>query len=349
MKILITGANGFIGTHLIEAILARTSWQVRTLDLLDSNLAAFKQNERFSFTQGDLFKMDAWLDEQVAECDVVVPLAGIAKPAYYVKRPLWTFELDFEHNLKIVRMCVEHKKRLIFPSTSEVYGMSSDTVLTEDESPLVVGPIAKVRWIYSCSKQMIDRVIWAYGQERDLRFTLFRPFNWIGPRLDTFADARERTARSVTQILYDILTKGEVSLVDGGAQRRSFTWIGDAVDALLLLLENADHAADGQIFNIGNPDNNASIKELALAIRDALAEMESTPPALARKAADARFVSIPAATFYSSTYEDTQNRVPSVEKIENLMGWRPQTAFKQAVRLTLEAMRPQIEDLLRTP
>ena len=88
--------------------------------------------------------------------------------------------------------------------------MSGDSYLKEDESPLVTGPINKMRWIYSCSKQMMDRLIFAYGQEEGLRFTLFRPFNWVGPRLDTFRDAEENKARSVTQMIYNVLHRKDI-------------------------------------------------------------------------------------------------------------------------------------------
>ena len=177
MDILLLGANGFIGSHLTQGILERTDWKVCAFDLSCSNLASFEGHPRFSFVQGDIFTSDEWMREAVAQCDVALPLAGIAKPAYYLSKPLWTFELDFEQNVKIVRMCSASGKRIIFPSTSEVYGMSTDTVLREEESPLTVGPICKMRWIYSCCKQMLDRVIAAYGQEKGLRYTLFRPFN----------------------------------------------------------------------------------------------------------------------------------------------------------------------------
>ena len=118
------------------------------------------------------------------KCDVVLPLVAIATPASYTREPLRVFELDFEANLDIVRKCVRYGKRVLFPSTSEVYGMSSDASFDEENSNLVLGPIHKQRWIYSCSKQLLDRVIYAYGQQQGLHFTLFRPFNWIGPKLD---------------------------------------------------------------------------------------------------------------------------------------------------------------------
>ena len=332
LKIFLLGAGGFIGSHLTQKILNESSHEIVAFDLNTASLEPFMGHERFAVHQGDIFKESAWIEEQVAASDVVLPFAGVAKPAYYLSKPLWTFELDFEQNLKVVRMCAKHKKRVIFPSTSEVYGLSSDEVLLEDESPLIVGPINKMRWIYSCGKQMMDRVITAYGTEQGLQYTLFRPFNWIGPRLDTEEDARAHRARSITQIIYDILNRGEVTLVAGGEQRRSFTWIGDGTDALMKILENEDGRADGQIFNIGNPGNNVSIKELTGIIIDVMKE----DPALARKAEAARVVSMPAEQYYSNGYDDMRNRVPSVEKMKNLLGWTPKVSLRDAVRMTLE-------------
>lgn len=334
MNIFILGADGFIGSHLIEKILATTDWSVTAFDLNDRNMKTIAKSDRFSFRRGDIFKEDAWMEEQVAKSDVVLPFAGIAKPAYYLSHPLWTFELDFEQNLKIVRMCVRHGKRVIFPSTSEVYGLTSDEVLDEDESPLIVGAIGKMRWIYSCGKQMMDRVIAAYGQEKGLRYTIFRPFNWVGPRLDTLADARERTARSITQIVYDVLEKGEVTLVAGGEQRRSFTWIGDGTDALMAMLRNEGGRADGQIFNVGNPDNNASIRELAQIIVEAMKGI----PGYAARAESVRFVSVPAEEYYRNGYDDMRNRVPSIEKMKRLLDWTPKVDLRDAVRMTVECL-----------
>lgn len=256
MRILVTGINGFIGSHFAEFVLSETGWDIVGLDLSSDNIDSLLANKKLIFKKGDIFKDTDWLEEQVKACDVVLPLAGIAKPAYYLKRPVWTFELDFEQNLRIVRMCVEYGKRLVFPSTSEVYGLSGDEELKEDETSLIAGPIGKMRWIYSCSKQMMDRLIFAYGIERGLRFTVFRPFNWVGPRLDSFRDAEERSARSITQMIYDILYRGEITIIDGGVSRRSFTWVGDAIEGLAAIIEDRDGKADGEIFNIGSPANN---------------------------------------------------------------------------------------------
>ena len=330
-NILILGANGFIGTHLTEKILAETDWRITAFDRAENNVAPYREHDRYSFTKGDLFTDDGWIESAVAESDAVLPLAGIAKPAYYIKKPLWTFELDFEQNLKVVRMCVEAGRRVVFPSTSEVYGMSGDDELIEDESPLVVGPVTKSRWIYSCSKQMMDRIIVAYGEERGLDYTLFRPFNWVGPRLDTFEDARERTARSITQMIYDVLHRGEISLVGGGENRRSFLWIGDATDALLAILKNEGGRASREIFNIGNPANNASIRELAETVVRVMREF----PSFAEAAQKAALKDVTPESYYKEGYQDMRNRVPSVRRIKDALGWTPETGFEEIVRRTV--------------
>ena len=330
MNILILGANGFIGSHLIKGVLESTDWRINAFDLSGTNLEQYRDSTHFSFTQGDIFTADEWLKKAVETADVVLPLAGIAKPSYYLSKPLWTFELDFEQNLKIVRMCVAADKKVIFPSTSEVYGMSTDTVLKEEESPLIVGPINKMRWIYSCGKQMMDRVIVAYGQEKGLRYTLFRPFNWIGPRLDTFKDAEERTARSITQMVYDVLSGRGITLVNGGEQMRSFTHISDGVAALMAILAD-EKASNGKIFNIGNPANNASIKELAHIIIDVLKEIPSF-----REAAEKTTVTVmPAEQYYGNGYDDMKNRVPSIQAIGAALGWKPLVPLREAVAMTV--------------
>lgn len=330
-NILIIGANGFIGTHLTEAILTDTDWQVTAFDIDDENVSGYGKSARYAFTKGDIFTADEWLHQAVEAADVVLPLAGIAKPAYYIKKPLWTFELDFEQNLKIVRMCADAKKRIIFPSTSEVYGMATDEELLEYETPLITGPVSMSRWIYSCSKQMMDRVIVAYGSERNLDYTLFRPFNWAGPRLDSFKDAEERTARAITQMIYDVIHRGEISLVGGGASRRSFLWIGDATEALLAIIRNDRNAATKEIFNIGNPENNASVRELAEAVVAIMQEV----PSFREAAQKTRLRDVTPEDYYQKGYQDTKNRVPGIRNIREKLGWKPRTALKEIIRKTV--------------
>jgi len=205
-----------------------------------------------------------------------MPLVAIATPKIYVEDPIGVFNLDFEMNLNIVKQCVKYKKRIVFPSTSEVYGDSRDPEFKEDETFLVLGPIQKERWIYSCSKQLLDRVIYAYGTRGYLEFTLFRPFNWIGPRLDSLDTAKEGSSRVVTQFIAELLMQRPISLVDGGHQKRCFTYVDDGIDALLSILENRDRLCTNEIINIGNPENECSIRDLAHLLKQLF--MEHPPP-----------------------------------------------------------------------
>jgi len=225
MRVLILGVNGFIGNALTERILNTTDWSVSGLDIASDNIAQFLGHPRFTYLEGDIAINKEWIEYQVKKCDVVLPLVAIATPATYVKNPIAVFELDFEENLRIVKQAVRYKKRVVFPSTSEVYGMCPDPEFDEESSTLVYGPIHKQRWIYSCSKQLLDRVIWAYGVTSGLQFTLFRPFNWMGPNLDDVDSPKEGSSRVLTQFLHNILYGEPIKLVDGGTQRRSFTYI----------------------------------------------------------------------------------------------------------------------------
>ncbi len=332
LKILILGVNGFIGSSLSERILNETDWEIYGMDVQQDKIAELLPHARFHYVEGDITINREWIEYHVHKCDVVLPLVAIATPATYVKDPLRVFELDFEANLDIVRRCVRYKKRVLFPSTSEVYGMCPDPVFNEEESHFVLGPINKPRWIYSCSKQLLDRVISAYGQQHGLRYTLFRPFNWIGPKLDSLLVAKEGSSRVLTQFISDVINGKDITLVDGGKQRRSFTYIDDGVSALMRIIENPGGQADGRIFNIGNPANDLSIRELA----ELVIELVRDYPAYADRAAKVKTISVGAESYYGEGYQDIMTRVPSIANAERYLGWKPTTDLKTALRLTLD-------------
>jgi nucleoside-diphosphate-sugar epimerase len=332
LKILILGVNGFIGNSLTQHILERKDWEVYGMDMSDDKLGNCLQHERFHFVEGDITINKEWIEYHVKKCDVVLPLVAIATPATYVQDPLRVFELDFEANLDIVRKCVRYRRRVLFPSTSEVYGMSTDAEFDEENSNLVLGPIHKQRWIYSCSKQLLDRVIFAYGAKQGLAFTLFRPFNWIGPKLDNILEPKEGSSRVLTQFIGNILRGKDIQLVDGGEQRRSFTYIDDGVDALLRIIENRDGCADGRIFNLGNPVNDVSIRELA----ETLIALIKTYPKYAPLAQKVKIVAVKSDDYYGKGYQDILTRVPSIKNAERYLGWTPTTDLKTALRKTLD-------------
>jgi UDP-4-amino-4-deoxy-L-arabinose formyltransferase/UDP-glucuronic acid dehydrogenase (UDP-4-keto-hexauronic acid decarboxylating) len=219
--------NGFIGNALSERLLKSNRYEVHGMDIHSNEIERLIGRPGFNFHEGDISIHREWIEYHVKKCDIILPLVAIATPAEYTRNPLKVFELDFEENLRIVRYCSKYGKRILFPSTSEVYGMSDDETFDEDNSKLVLGPIRKQRWIYSCSKQLLDRVIYAYGQTTGLEFTIFRPFNWIGPRLDSLSSARIGSSRAITQLILNLVEGTPIQLVDGGAQKRCFTDVND--------------------------------------------------------------------------------------------------------------------------
>ena len=339
-KVLILGVNGFIGHHLSQRILDATDWEVYGMDMQRDRVADLAGNPRFHFFEGDITINKEWIEYHVKKCDVVLPLVAIATPATYVKEPLKVFELDFEANLPIVRQCVKYGKRVIFPSTSEVYGMCRDDEFDPDNSELILGPINKPRWIYSCSKQLMDRVIWAYAMEGELDFTLFRPFNWIGAGLDSLNAPKEGSSRVITQFLGHIVRGEDIKLVDGGAAKRSFTYIDDGVDALMKIIENKNGVASGQIYNIGNPVNNYSVKELAKMMLDLALEY----PEYAESAKKVKTVEVSSADYYGKGYQDVQNRVPKIENTMRDLAWKPLVSMQQALKHIFDAYRGQVAE-----
>lgn len=339
-KILILGVNGFIGHHLSKRILSTTDWQVYGMDMNTDRIDDLLGDPRFHFFEGDITINKEWIEYHVRKCDVILPLVAIATPATYVKAPLRVFELDFEANLPIVRAAVKHGKRLVFPSTSEVYGMSTDAEFDPENSPLIYGPINKPRWIYACSKQLMDRVIAGYGQQERLDYTLFRPFNWIGAGLDTIFSAKEGSSRVVTQFLGHIVRGENISLVDGGQQKRAFTDIDDGIDALMKIIDNKGGVASGQIYNIGNPANNHSIRDLAERMLRLAAEF----PEYRDSAKRVQLVETSSGAYYGKGYQDVQNRVPKITNTMHDLDWEPRSGMDTALRKIFEAYRSQIAD-----
>ena len=338
-RVLILGVNGFIGNHLTERLLRDDNYEIYGLDIGSDAIGRFLDCPRFHFVEGDISIHSEWIEYHIKKCDVVLPLVAIATPIEYTRNPLRVFELDFEENLKIIRDCVKYNKRIIFPSTSEVYGMCTDKVFDEDNSNLVVGPVSKQRWIYSVSKQLLDRVIWAYGEKEGLRFTLFRPFNWMGPRLDNLNAARIGSSRAITQLILNLVEGSPIKLVEGGKQKRCFTDISDGIEALFRIIENRDGRCDGEIINIGNPENEASIKELA----EMLLESFEQHPLRHRFPPFAGFRDVESSSYYGKGYQDVEHRKPSIRNAKRCLQWEPTVAMRQTVDETLDFFLRTVE------
>lgn len=338
-RVLILGVNGFIGNHLTERLLREDHYEIYGLDIGSDAIGRFLNHPRFHFVEGDISIHSEWIEYHVKKCDVVLPLVAIATPIEYTRNPLRVFELDFEENLKIIRYCVKYCKRIIFPSTSEVYGMCTDKVFDEDSSNLIVGPVNKPRWIYSVSKQLLDRIIWAYGEKDGLRFTLFRPFNWMGPRLDSLNSARIGSSRAITQLILNLVEGSPIKLIEGGKQKRCFTDIRDGIEALYRIIENAGGRCDGEIINIGNPENEASIKELA----EMLLESFDKHPLRHHFPPFAGLRVVESSSYYGKGYQDVEHRKPNIRNAKRCLDWEPTIDMRETVDETLDFFLRSVE------
>jgi nucleoside-diphosphate-sugar epimerase len=218
--------------------------------------------------------------------------------------------------------------------------MCHDEEFDPENSELICGPINKPRWIYSCAKQLMDRVIHAYGMQEGLDYTLFRPFNWIGSGLDSINTAKEGSSRVITQFLGHIVRGETIKLVDGGTQKRAFTYIDDGIAALMKIIANDGGIATGKIYNIGNPANNYSVRELATMMLD----LALTYPEYRDTAERVKVVETTAADYYGKGYQDVQNRVPKIDNTCTDLDWKPTVAMDEALRRIFDAYRGYVAD-----
>lgn len=330
-KVLILGAGGFIGSHLTEAIAKHPDFDLIAIDITKEKLDDIKVN--FQYQTLDLTKNRKELSDLIHQHDIIVNLIAIANPGIYVKDPLSTFRLDFTENLWIVEECVKAKKRLIHFSSSEVYGKSpshfnEDKVyeFDEDESHFILGPVNKHRWIYSSSKQLLERVIHAYGIQEDFQYTIIRPFNYIGPKIDFLPSHEVGIPRVFSFFMDALMYKKPLYLVNGGEQKRCYTDIRDATVAHIKIIENEEGKANQEIINIGHRGNETSIKALAEKMCEIWHAKTGNPiPEL---------LTMDGEEFYGKGYDDSDRRIPVSKKIE-AMGWYPEYKLDQILEHTM--------------
>ena len=323
-RVAVLGAGGFIGSHLVPALVQRFGCEVDAIDVefrkLEPGLAGVHRLTTRIEEPG-------LIDELTERCELVISLTALCNPALYSTMPLAVIDANYTHLLPIVQRCAERGVRLIHFSTSEVYGRTAldssgqpTPEMSEDSSALCLGPIHRERWTYACAKQLLERVIWAHGQHGELRFSIVRLFNVIGPRMDFLPGVDGEGIPRVLASFMSALLRGEaLSLVGGGQQRRSFMSTRDLLEAVCRIVERPA-ACDGEIFNLGNPENDVSIHQLAQLLA---AAFSARVPA----AAPARFRHVTAEAFYGAGYDDSEARIPDIDKARRLLDWEPQDAM----------------------
>lgn len=315
MHALITGGAGFIGSHLAERCLAE-GWHVAVLDDLSTgamdNIQHLKGRPAFSYHIGSVF--DEPLVAEMVDCaDVVFHMAAAVGVKLIVDSPVRTIETNV-HGTEVVLHCAAKKsKPVVVASTSEVYGKSTQLPFREDDD-LVIGSTNKSRWSYACSKALDEFLALAYWREQLLPVMVVRLFNTVGPR------QIGRYGMVLPKFVQQALRGDPLTVFGTGEQRRCFTYVGDVTEALLRIAQNPETV--GEVINIGR-DVEVSINELASLVR----EITGSP---------SRIRHVPYDEAYGPGFEDMERRVPSVEKLERLVQYRPSTPLETIVRRVVD-------------
>jgi len=311
MKVLITGGAGFIGSHLAEALLDRGD---AALVLDDLSTGCMENIEPLIGRRGFEYRIGSATDaplvtELVDRCDVTIHLAAAVGVKLIVERPVHTIETNVRGTEVVLTAAAKKKKLTVVASTSEVYGKGVKIPFSEDDD-LQLGPTAKSRWAYACSKALDEWLALAYWREKGLPVIIPRFFNTVGPR-------QTGQYGMVLPTLVAQALRGEPLTVYGsGKQSRCFCHVRDVIRALLALVETP--AAIGEVVNIGSEEE-VTIRRLAELVKEATQSPSD-------------IVLVPYTEAYAEGFEDMQRRVPDVRKLERLVGFRPQTPLEDVVR-----------------
>lgn len=327
MRVLILGAGGFIGSHMAEHLVAAGEHEVVGVDITDDKLAGISA-PNFEFHLADIADEFAMIERLSKESDILVDLVAYANPSIYVTTPLEVFDLNFQQNLKILELCTRHGVKLVQYSSAEIYGkLTEGGHYREDASDSVFGPVHKQRWIYGTAKVMLERVIHAHGTAGNLEYTIIRPFNFCGSRIDYLVPPNTQGGpRVFAHFMSALLTGGPMQLVDGGGAHRTFLHIADANRAFQTIIDAPD-ASRNQIFNVGNPDNNVTIRDLASIMKAVYEELTG-------ETSGSEIIEVTGEEFYGPGYEDSDRLPPDISKMRAL-GWEPRFGLQETLRETM--------------
>ncbi len=318
MRVLITGGAGFVGSHLSEALLERGD-EVFILDNLSTgsidNVVHLKTHPKFHYTI-DSVTNEPVLAELIDRCDIVVHLAAAVGVKLIVEQPVHTIETNVHGTEVVLKVANKKKKLVLIASTSEVYGKSVDVPFRED-ADLVLGATTKHRWAYACSKMIDEFLALAYWKERKLPVIVVRLFNTVGPR------QTGQYGMVIPNFVRQALAGQPITVFGDGTQSRSFTYVGDVVQAMLALLN--EPRAIGQVFNIGNGEE-ITIGDLAAKIK-------------AMTGSRSEIVTIPYDQAYEAGFEDMPRRVPDISRIRALVGYEPTVQLDETLQRVIEHFR----------
>lgn len=317
-NVVVTGGYGFIGSHLTTALLERGD-HVTIFDLAknerDSSID-FDSHPNFRFVQGDVTKFADLEPVFDAGVDTVFHLSAVVGIKNYVEDPLRVLDVNVNGTRNVLELSLRHGTRVVFASTSEVFGKNPNPPFAEDDDR-VLGSTKTARWSYSTSKGMAEHLVFAMHSTHGLPVTVVRYFNVYGPR--------QNPIFVVSQSVHKILNGQAPLLYDSGAQTRCFTFVDDAVAGTLLAADSP--AAIGEAYNIGSMTETTISDVVDLAISTAgVAGIEK--PEL-----------VNTATYYGSRYEDIPRRIPDSRKAQRDLGWQLQVDVAEGIRRTVEWAR----------
>lgn len=344
-QVLVLGSDGFVGSHLVERLLRQGGVSIVGWDRERVRTAHLDESERFRFRLSDLRSSPELLESDIRGSDVVVHLAALCNPSLYGTRTIDTIESNFLMAEPVVRLCAEAGTRLVHFSTSEVFGRTLRSwlpdgaaelpddadLMHEERTPFLLGPLSSTRWSYACAKQLSERLIEAYGRERNLSWTIVRPFNFLGPRMDYLPGLEgEGVPRVLACFVRSLVERRPLDLVDGGRSRRAFLHVDEAVEALVRILERPE-ACRGRVFHLGHPGNETDMRDLACAMRRIWADLRQDPSIL-----DIPLREVPSLEFYGEGYDDSDRRLPAIGNARELLDWEPRMDLETTLRRTLE-------------
>ena len=338
MKVLILGVNGFIGSHLSHRILKDTDWEIYGMDLGHDKLGSSRGFDRFHFVEGDIAINKEWIEYHIKKCDAG-PAAGGHRHAQDLRRePSGRLRAGFrrepEDHPPVRQIQEAGDLPLHLRGLRHVPGRGLRRVqLRVSSSAPSTRSDGSTPAPSSCSTGLSGPTA-----RQGLDFTIFRPFNWIGARLDSLETAKEGSSRVVTQFISALVNNEPIALVDGGTQSRSFTYIDDGISAIMKIIENTEGKAKGRIFNIGNPANNCSIKDLA----DKLIGLFKNHPSYSPERFNPRVEIKKSQTFYGDNYQDINTRVPSIGNAKKFLDWQPKVALDDALKFTMDSFLKEI-------
>lgn len=339
MKLVVTGCGGFIGSHFLDRMLLRPDVQIIGWDPNSARIAQHLDNPRLTLRQSRYDRKDDFelFSEDAEDCDWIIHLSAICNPSLYNTQALRTIHVNLFESYPIVELAARHKRKLMHFSTSEVYGRTlasymdgrdggdpALTMLNAETTPLIMGPIRNQRWSYATAKQMLERLIYAHHVEEGLQFAIVRPFNFFGPRMDYLPGLEGEGLPRVLPVFLSAMLRGQpMQLVDGGHARRTITSIHDAVDAMVAIIDQPERSLN-HFYNIGNPANEVSMRELALALREAFVRVTGES-----RFADHPIEEIDSRTFYGEGYEDCDRRIMDIGPESARLGWSPRVGLEE--------------------